>query len=426
MTEATPPPRTPVAVADVSQRGFWCVAATAFVGCLYFLGINLGYLSFAGALPELRLRYFTAAIFVVASLLRLIGALAFRVYPTRLAFAMYGLFFVVVGIQALWYFPIVNAGGQEIFLSTIGDSIVASGIMAITGETVAILWVRARSLTLKLLIGGAVAVILATVVLGVSFGWSSTAEMRLLFSGVGEVSYNYLALGDSVALLGLLFMGLLRRTTFRLTALIVFALALFFAYSRTSFFLFLLAAPLVLFIGGKSAERIGIAAGIALAIAAFLVVARESEALGPAMERMTVLLFQREADESFQARQALLAEGIQNLRENWVLGRFLDEWWRSGVGGSYTHNWLSFWQCYGVFPFLGSMALFAATAFALFKQLARPRWGTGTAMAVFTYAMLAIITARAYSWPFIWLALGVAVTIAYAPNRPDSVASSRA
>ena len=407
----------------VSKRGFLFVTGTAVAACLYFLGINLGYLSFAGALPEVRLRYFIAGVFLMASVMRVITAVAFRVYPTRLGLAVYGLYALVVAIQAVWFFPIANAGGEELYFSTVGDSIVASGIMAIAGECVAILWLRQRILTLKLLIGGAVAVILATIALGVSFGWSSTAEMRLMFSGVGEVSYNYLALGDSVALLGLLFIGLLRRTTLRLMALVVFAMALFFAYSRTSFFLYLLASPFVLFVGGKNAERIGVAAGIVLAVAAFLVVARESETLGPAMERMTVLLLEREADESFLARQALLVEGLQNLRENWVLGRFLDEWWRAGVGGNYMHNWLSFWQSYGLFPFLASMALLAVIAITLFKQLARPRLPTGAAMALFTYAMLAIVTARGYSWPFIWLALGVAATAVYA-QREDVSGSS--
>jgi O-antigen ligase len=182
-----------------------------------------------------------------------------------------------------------------------------------------------------------------------------------------------------------------------------------------------------MFVGGKNAERLGVAAGIALAISAFLVVARESEALGPAMERMTVLLFQREADESFQARQTLLIEGLNYLRENWVLGRFLDEWWRSGVGGNYMHNWLSFWQSYGLFPFLASLLLFAVIGIRLFKQLGKPRLTTGVAMALFTYAMLAMITARGYSWPFIWLALGVAATAVYSRKEESRlVDSSRA
>jgi hypothetical protein len=404
----------------VDARGLWLVAATAFVGCLHFVGINLGYLSFAGALPELRLRYFITGIFVLCVLMRLITAVAFRVYPTRLAFGMYAVFAAIVGIQALWYAPMANGGGKDLYISTIGETIVASGIMAITGETLAILWMRGRTALVKGLVGGALAFILGTIVLGVSFGWSSTAEMRLLFSGIGEVSYNYQSLGDSAVILGLLYMGLLKRTSSRLAALVVFAAALFFAYSRTSFFLFLIVSPLVLFIGGRNAEKLGIAAGIAIVLGGFVLVARESETLGPSMERMTVLLFEREADESFLARQALLAEGLQNLRENWMLGRFLDEWWRSGIGGYYMHNWLSFWQSYGFFPFIGSLALFGGIGFALFKQLARPRSTTGATMALFTYAMLAIVTARGYSWSFLWLALGITATAVYAQRNDVS------
>lgn len=405
--------RSIAAYQNISTRGVWFIAATAAIGCLYFLGINLGYLSFAGALPELRLRYFIGAIFVGCALLRMISAFAFRAYPTRLAAAMYGLYVVIVVIQGLWYLPISNAGGEELYFSTIGDSVVATGIMAITGECLTILWLRLRSKTLKFLVGGAVAVCMMTIIMGVNLGWSSTAEMRLLFRNE-DVAYNYLALGDSLALLGLLLMGLLSRTSNRLACLVLVAVGLFFAYSRTSFFLFLMASPFVLFVGGKNAERIGVAAGIAIAIAAFLTMARESEVIGPAMERMTVLLFQREADESFLARQTLLAEGLHYLKENWTLGRFLDEWWRSGVGGNYMHNWLSFWQSYGLLPFLGSLFLFTAVGFRLFKQLSRPRLTTGAAMALWTYGMLAIVTARGYSWPFIWLTLGVAATAAFA------------
>jgi hypothetical protein len=403
-----------MAVPNARPRGVWLIAATAFVGCLYFLGINLGYLTFAGALPELRLRYFLSGIFAATALMRVLSAFAFRIYPTRLASLMYGLLAVVITIQALWYFPITNAGGTELYFSTIGDSIVASSILAITGESLGILWLRLRLRMVKVFVAGAAAIIISTIALGVGLGWNLTAEMRLLFSGIGEVSYNYLSMGDSLALLGLMLIGLMKHTTTRILALIFLAVALFFAHSRTSFFLFLVSSPFILFVGGRHTEKIGVAAVIAIAVAVFLAIASESDAIGPGIERMTVLLFQREADESFVARRTFLVEGLGYLRENWLLGRFLDEWWRNGVGGGYMHNWLSFWQSYGLFPFLGTMVLFSATGFVLWKQLLKPTASTGTAIAIWMYAVLAVSTARGYTWPYVWLAFGVVTVLGYA------------
>ena len=126
---------------------------------------------------------------------------------------------------------------------------------------------------------------------------------------------------------------------------------------------------------------------------------------------MTILLFNREADESYEARKVILSEGVQYLKENWLIGRFLDEWWREGTSGGYIHNWLSFWQAYGLMPFLLSLALFGRTGLALWRQLPKPTDKTGTAVALWMYAMLAIITSRAYGWAFLWLVFGVVTTI---------------
>jgi hypothetical protein len=396
------------------------VGATAFVGMLYFIGIGIGYLTFAGALPEFRLRFFLAGIFAVVGMLRAYSALRHKLWPTRLALGMYGLLAMITLVQALWYVPIINAGGQEVYFMTVGDTMVSSGILAITGEALGILWAVGRRARAFWPAGIALTACLLTIALGVSLGWSTTAEMRLLFhSQTGDMLYNYLSLGDSIALLALIMMGLVNRPSFRLAILALAGIALFFAYSRTSFFLFLICSTFVLFVGGKNSQRLGIAALVAIVLSVIIALADESDTLQPAIERMTVLLFNREADESYAARKVILSEGFQYLKENWLIGRFLDEWWREGVGGGYIHNWLSFWQSYGLVPFLASLALFSATGLLLWKQLLKPNPSTGAAIALWMYAILAIITARAYTWPYLWLAFGVITVVIYARSSDD-------
>lgn len=385
------------------------IGATALMGILYFVGIGAGYVAFVGAIEEFRLRYFLAGIFVLALLFRAYALVRYRVLPTQMAAGMYGLLAVIGVVQGLWFKPIADAGGLDVYLATIGETVIASGILAATGEALGILWIAGTTGRAIWRVGVAFGICVFTIGLGVIMGWSTTAEMRLLFqSQTGDSTiYNYLALGDSIALLGLFMMGLFSRPTVRLGLLGIAGAGLFFAYSRTSFFLFLFCASFVLFVGGKYSTRLGIAAVVAIVLLVVIAVAGESDILQPTIERMTVLLFNREADESYAARKVLLTEGLQYLKESWLIGRFLDEWWREGIGGGYIHNWLSFWQAYGLLPFLASLTLFGSSGLTVWKNLAKPSRFTGTAMAFWTYAILAIVSSRGYAWPFLWFCFGV-------------------
>jgi hypothetical protein len=400
------------------------IGAAAFFGIFYFVGIGIGYLAFAGLLSEVRLRYMIAGDFAIIAALRAYALFRHDLKPTRQGAMMYGLFALITIVQGLWYVPISNAGGVDIYLTTIGETVISSGILAITGESLGILWVAGRKFGAQWRAGIGFAVCVSTIGLGVLLGWSATAEVRLLLqSESGESLFNYLALGDSIAMLGLLLMGLARRQTVKLLIMVVAAIGLFFAYSRTSFFLFLFCSMFVLLVGGRHSHRIGIAAILAILVSLAVTLAGESDTLQPMIERMTVLLFNREADESYEARKVILSEGVQYLKENWLIGRFLDEWWREGVGGGYIHNWLSFWQVYGLIPFLMSLVVFGGSGRALWKQLPKPTAATGTAIALWMYATLAIITSRAYTWPYLWLAMGIVAAVTHRRTNENRVSA---
>src|SRR5688572_6028870 len=130
--------------ADVSPRALRWIGAISFIGVLYFVGIGLGYLIFTGILPEFRLRFILAGIFSVLFLLRAYSLFRHGVRPTRLTTGMYGLFGVIMVVQALWFVPISNAGGLETYLTTVGETIIAGGILAMTGEALGILFAHGR------------------------------------------------------------------------------------------------------------------------------------------------------------------------------------------------------------------------------------------------------------------------------------------
>ena len=198
---------------------------------------------------------------------------------------MYGLFFLISIVQAFWFVPIVNNGGMDVYLTTIGITVFSSGILAITGESLGILWTAGRTFGAKWRTGLALAICILTIGLGVLMGWNKAAEIRLLFqTDTGDNVFDYLALGDSIAILGLLMLGLLTRTSLRLLSLGITSVALFFAFSRTSFFLFLFSSIFVLFVGRKASQRIGILAVVTIAVFVAVDVLGESQMLQPAIE----------------------------------------------------------------------------------------------------------------------------------------------
>lgn len=390
------------------MRGLNWMSVCATLGPLYFLGVCAGYLIFTTVLPEIRLAFLFSGLYVAMLACRLL-ALRAGAYPTRYSAMIYGLYAVIVVIQVFWYLPIANAGGFEPYLTKVGDTIVSSGILAMMGEALGMLWARGqhRAVYWRTLVPFAACV--ATIVLGVGMGWDQTAEMRLMFQNVTETgvySYNYLSLGDSVGLLGLLALAMTRTLPRRLALFVITAAGLFFAYSRTSFFLYILCSSLVFLIGAKDSQKVGLAAAVFLMVTLVFALFSESELVRPALERMAVLVTDRTQDESYVARKELLEENLAHLSENWFFGRFLDEWWRGNVSGGYIHNWVSFWQTYGLIPFLASLVIFGFFAQSLWMELLRPKPTSGGAMALFAYAMLSIITSRSYGWPFLWLALG--------------------
>jgi len=120
-------------------------------------------------------------------------------------------------------------------------------------------------------------------------------ELRLKFQDYeAGTRFNYLALGDSLAMVSLLLMSLNRRRLEALLAIYCFGkLLLFFAYSRTSCYLFVVTATVLLYRSihwrsgcwglGKFVSC-GDPAGVS----------RPHPASGTAFERMSVLVFDHE------------------------------------------------------------------------------------------------------------------------------------
>jgi hypothetical protein len=253
-------------------------------------------------------------------------------------------------------------------------------------------------------------VLAATIAYGVYIGQEKYGRLILFFKNydTGQ-DFNYLTLADLTALWGLMTMSTYNYVLpLQMIAYLTTSVCLLFAYSRASFYLFLIWGAFALWCGQRSIHlflRNLMLFLLCCCILGAVVLNRDVQAFSEyAIYRMIGVIIAPNSDLSFQGRLTLLREGLHVLRENLLLGEYMTEWWQTGEPGGYIHNWLSFFASYGVGPF----AVFIILALSLFKKslvLYRAQMQLAP-ITLLGFALLCIVVARAYNWPFIWFCMG--------------------
>ncbi|MGB9521151.1 MAG: O-antigen ligase family protein [Anaerolineales bacterium] len=368
------------------------------------------YLIFWEELPQLQLSaihgLFLAFAFGLRFLLLLTGQM-----PVRNGYLALGYLLLVwiSVLQIIWFPTISTQVGLEVFASTIAFTFINAWLVWLGGEALAYLIRQRRRLTwiaLFVVYLGLVFVILD----GIRRGFAFYGKPFFAFQNpVSLEVYNYLALADSLAIVGLLLLGISNRT-FILYA--VTLLLLLFAYSRTSFLLFLCVGLLLLSLRFRRRWKpqfilalLGIAIIALLAFIAYLVLVeagvRILESIDLVLERMSILF--TGSDPSMQSRLELLRQGLRLLEQHWLLGYFMGETVEAGKG-AYIHNWLSFWLAYGIGPFVLSIWLLLSLIVKNWCQRKRnPLALIGFNLLVFV--LLAVSFSRSYIWPYFWFGL---------------------
>lgn len=146
----------------------------------------------------------------------------------------------------------------------------------------------------------------------------------------------------------------------------------------------------------------------------------------------------------YEDRHALMAKQLSNLGTHWLTGDFAGQL-RYGGMRYYIHNYLSFWQQYGLIPFLTLAAIFIWQYCLLTSDYCRgtrrnitielAKWRKGMSSTrrkhydriksnnpwllltfpLATFNLIEIVFARSYATPYIWLSLGLMA--AYAVRR---------
>lgn len=379
---------------------------------VFSLALLFSYLITVGFFPIVRLSYIYLALTMVSGVAFLFSL---RDGLTRTRFFGWLLILWVSILHFVWFFPISSSGGTQIFFETAAQTLVFSVLMWMVGESVALKIEKQGIETLHSILLIAYFVLAIIVVYGVYVGMTRYGLVVLYYHNYEtDYFFNYLRLGDFLAIVSLLLMGSMKKPYKRFLCYLISSLLLFLCYSRTSFYLFLGCGAIYLWVGFNVKGKIMLAASLIILMLFAMVLfptinASAFNNLSALLQRMTILISAPTEDESLQGRSVLLEQGWRALEENWLFGSYLNEWWQNKVTGGYVHNWLSFWISYGIGPFLFFLVFDGWVTFKSYLVYQTKKEFLPFIILLFCNA--AIVFSRSYIWAFIWFALGMSAAM---------------
>ncbi|MGQ9695998.1 MAG: O-antigen ligase family protein [Thermodesulfobacteriota bacterium] len=386
---------------------------------LYFISPMVSYLIYWDTLPKISLTIFFSGWLFLTICFRLLLIFSGQLGIRNRYLALGYLLLIWISIsQLIWYPTISTQVGLDTFLMTIAFTFVGAWLVFLGGESLAILKLtKYRFVQTTLLI--AYLILVLVVVNGVFKSYSLYEKLFYSFQNPASRGiYNYLSLADSLAIVGLLLLGICKADNIWRSLILYVGTSIFlmFAYSRASFFFFLICGSVFMIIRfwPKLKKHLLIALlGLALVIFIMALLWSNQVAnkigflMDPTIERINSLI--SGYDLSLQSRLELLKRGFHLLQRHWLLGGFMAEvLWLDR--GEYIHNWLSFWISYGIGPFILSVWLL----WGLLRRNLPHQNNYSITLANFSillFTLLSVALARSYIWPYFWFSIGFVATI---------------
>lgn len=242
-------------------------------------------------------------------------------------------------------------------------------------------------------------------------------------TGIIEIKYtkDYLAISDGLAIVLLVLFVLIKKTSIQVVLLPIFVIIVFCSISRGSMLAFVGAIICYKLIGFELKPLKLIVVFILLIIFLYLYkyLNEDPKVLynwfgkSRGVGIIIGVIFNHgdfyQNDPSMVARTQMLQIGLQDLKNIWVLGRFMRE---IEIGTGYIHNWLSFWINYGILPFL----IFSLTYIIyLMKAIVNYRHNSEILSAVVIivsfFTLIQIVFFRAYVYSTVWFSLAALVSL---------------
>jgi len=242
---------------------------------------------------------------------------------------------------------------------------------------------------------------------------------------------NYLFVSDFLAIAALLVLSQVRSFWIRALIAVAGGVLLFWTQSRAALAAFSVVAVVILLVHWFRLRLwlrlLAAAVLLPLLFVLFTQLRPVISEVGPVGELQRFDVTQLQSDPSLQSREEVAAQGMFYLRKHWVLGHFMGEV-LEGRQGNYIHNWLSFWDEYGLGPFVIFILLYAAALFRITSAYAsepnRPEleflfglsWMVG----------ISIVVARSYGSQQVWLVLTAVPATLAATRRKARLAPAQA
>lgn len=235
-----------------------------------------------------------------------------------------------------------------------------------------------------------------------------TKTMSLNFDLIDEDKKGvYLILGGLQSVFLLFFITRLENNFYKFLLLTLGCITLFFLNSRSALYSFIIVIAIYQILFSDIKNKIYTMLGVTLFVF-FLIGSSVYSELLETNPRMLTLVTGISEDGSQQARNLLYEVGISRIKEAPLLGDYGGTIRDFGSIGSYIHNILSYWQVFGLIPFLASVYFFiiqtSIIAYNSYKYRKIRKNSTYFVLAI--YLMLSLITAKSYVWYTAWFILG--------------------
>ena len=392
-----------------------CIALEALflLALLDLAGISLvHYFSTLDILPDYSTRIIVLIrLFLLAIYLMLGINIYFKKFSNILSFMGIVLIITIAIIQLIWLPEISPRLSDRDIIGVINIPIISLGYWLIGLNLSLIFNILLRKPIWKYILFLAYAAFIGTII------WSIIMSPQEPIQSIGlylktEEPANYQRISDSFAILTFFIISTINNTYIRNAITLLGGVLLFFTLSRASFLFFWLTIIILFLLKNRRRGILPFILLFGFVFAAITIVSNFP--LGP-LEEYRIIKFVRAPfqDESVQTRIIQFSEGLQRLSEHWLLGSFMAEVTEGGGKGHYMHNWLSFWESYGLVPFILSCIMLGASIIGAIRTLRQKEIPNAQLFSALVgiYCFLSVTIARAYIWSFVWIAFGALGTL---------------
>lgn len=320
------------------------------------------------------------------------------IYTIGLLLLTMVIFLQLIQAPFLIYHPNV---GIVMYLKTISITIIASVLMWLAGQRYSNIyslfstkmWITTFFIFL-LFVG-----VIFYIVIAVRGGTFDFQGFRITTGKVG----NYLMISDGLAILLLLMLSIIKEPLFRILFAVFGAFLLLGTLSRTSLYAYIASVIVIYMAKVLRNWRAFVITAVMFLLILGSGLSITNDIMPYSQDRMFRVVFDLNSDSSYNKRTVLMERGMEDLKDNWLLGSFMLEA-KDGRPGSYIHNWLSFWIEYGIIPFIIFCLLFVFCFIRCMKCFfINPNDGlTAFIFSTSFFVLTSIVIARSYNYPYVW------------------------